>query len=163
MKKIVIIVLVVLMAAFSGWLYHYYSDSEVIKRQLHEASLALSRNGAEAPVKTGLKMRIIKSMLAPECFTVIAEKSFKQAVERDLIISYLLYYRNRYDPLSVTIENMTVEIAEDNRASVEASVRVERKAATTESGQIYMITLELEKVEKKWLVNGAELPAGLVF
>jgi hypothetical protein len=163
MNKKLIISGIVLTIALGGWLTHYYSDKEVIKRQFHAIAQKLSKEGKEAPVMMAMKMKQVMDLLAQYCQIEIPEQGFSEALESGLIIRYIINYRSRQTTLLVAVDEITVEIPDKGRSRVDALVHL-----TGNSDQPYFFEeshrgeFALQKGEKKWLIHKAVLPGELV-
>jgi hypothetical protein len=167
MAKKLIIVAVVAVLALGGWLAWYYSDTQVIKRQLVALATDLSKEGRETPVQMALKLRNIMEMLGDSCEVHIPERRYRQALEQDLLIRYLIYHRSRYELIDVAFADVAVDLPATGQAVVQSTVQVRRALATTptrpevETRQ-EPVTLALVKGEKKWLFTTVTMPEALV-
>ncbi|MEK6202211.1 MAG: hypothetical protein N2A40_07305 [Desulfobulbaceae bacterium] len=162
-KKILIVALLLVMA-FGGWLTYYFSDKEVIKRQLAGIAMALGKEGQETPIQMALKMREIKNMLAKSCLVTIPEREFTEAMEQDLIIHYLIYHRNRYSLLTVAFEDMNIDIPAKGQAAVQSTVRL-RLQDTPQAESVeesHQVEFSLAKGDKKWLFHTVTMPEAMV-
>jgi hypothetical protein len=161
-KKIVIIALIAGIA-LGGWGAHYFSDKEVIKRQLVRLALELGKEGQETPVQMAVKLGKVKNMLAERCQVYIPERSYGESLERDLTIQYLLYHRSRYEVITVAFENVVVAIPAKDQAEVQATVRLYRRQARQQEGalEVQQVELGLHKGEN-WLLQQVAMPEALV-
>ncbi|MBU0680313.1 MAG: hypothetical protein KKD73_02715 [Proteobacteria bacterium] len=161
-KKIVIITLIVSIA-LGGWLGHYFSAEEVIKRQLVSLALELGKEGQETPVQMALKLGKVKNMLAERCQVSIPERSYSESLERDLIIQYLIYHRSRYDSITVAFEDVVVAIPAKDQAEVQATVRLYRQQTRQQEDapEVQQVELGLHKGEN-WLLQQVMMPEALV-
>ena len=150
-----------------GWLAWYFSDKQVIKRQLLELSWDVSKEEEESTMEMALKMREIKLQLSEKNIVVIPERNFNETVEEDLIIQYLMYYRKRYETMTVSFENMLITLPEKGKAEVTTTVFLDRKEPQHEPTQLQApVDLFLKKNEKDsgrdWLLYKAKVPEILV-
>ncbi|MDD3816256.1 MAG: hypothetical protein PHZ02_16615 [Desulfocapsaceae bacterium] len=162
-KKIVIVALV-LVIALGGWLAYYFSDKEVIKRQLTDLAVELAKEGQESPIQMALKMRQVKSMLGKSCLVTIPERTYHEALEQDLIIQYLIYHRNLYTLLDVGFEDVLINIPAKGQAEVQSTVRL-RRQKTTQTDSLeerHRVEISLVKGEQKWLFDKVILPEALI-
>lgn len=164
-KKLIISALVVVIG-LGGWLAWYFSDSQVIRRQLVTLAADLSKEGRETPVQMAFKLRNIMEMLGDSCEVHIPERRYRQALEQDLIIRYLIYHRSRYDQIEVTFSEVEVAIPTKGRASVRSTVQLRHTLATPAGpeveNQAEPVTLALVKGDKKWLFTTVTMPEALV-
>ncbi len=153
-------VLAAVLLIIGGWLTYYYSDTRVIKRQLDTLALELSKQGQEATLQTALKIREIATMLPDSCLVHIPERDFQESVEKDLIIRYLLYQRNRYQTLSVSFVDPVIELPVKGEALVRSMVRlVRKKSEGTEPVEVISnVEIVLGKGEEKWQLRQVILP-----
>ncbi|MDA3786340.1 MAG: hypothetical protein PF568_05590 [Deltaproteobacteria bacterium] len=84
-KKITALVLA-LCLILGGWLAFYFSDKQVIRRQLADLGRALSKEEAETPFQMAVKMGRDKNMVAARCQVLVPERGYDQVLEQDLII-----------------------------------------------------------------------------
>jgi hypothetical protein len=163
-KKIIIATLALTVVLGGCFALYYFSDTEVIKRQLSGLAAEIGKEGQEPPMAMALKMRTAKNALAKSCLVVIPERGYSESLESDLIIQYLIYHRNRFALLAVAFENMTVAIPAKERAAVQTAVRLRHlKAGQTElAEEVYQVELALVKRDKKWLLDKVTLPEALV-
>jgi hypothetical protein len=150
-----------------GWLSWYFSDKQVIKRQLIELSWNLSKKGKESTMETVLKMREVKLLLATENFVVIPERNYSESLPDDLIIRYLMYYRDRYENMTVTFEDILIDIPVKGAAEVSATVLLLRQKLRKEPAEIQAsVELILKEQEEKggneWLLHKATVPEVLL-
>jgi hypothetical protein len=161
----IIIALLGLLLVLGGWFaYSYFSDKEVIKRQLFGLAAEVSKERQEPTVKMALKMGTIKNMVAKSCTVIIPEKGYDEALEQDLIIQYLIYYRDRFTLLIVTLEDMLVDIPAKGRAEAQVTVSLQRQYSpqTEPIKEVHQVRLTLVKSEKKWLIQKATLPQAVL-
>lgn len=163
MAKKIISIAVVLAIALGGWFAYYFSDKEVIKRQLHELAVELSKEGKESPVQMALKLKKVKDMLADPCRADIPERNYSKELERDLIIQYLIYHRNRYAFISMTFADLEIDIPAEGKAEVDATVRLMRHAGLEEDGveELYQVEISMAKGEDAWLLHAVTMPEAL--
>ena len=164
-KKILIPILMLAVALGGCFALYYFSDQEVIKRQLSGLAGEIGKKGQqEPPVAMALKMRDVKNALATSCLVTIPERGYSESLEPDLIIQYLIYHRNRFILLAVAFDNMTVTIPAKERAAVQATVRI-RHQHTGQAEfieEVHQVELALVKRDKKWLLDKVTMPEALV-
>jgi len=150
--------------ALGGWLTYYFSDKEVIKRQLTWITVALGKDGQEQALQMAMKMREVKNMLAVSCLVTIPERGYNEALEQDLIIHYLIYYRNRYALLTVTLEDLHIDIPVKGQAVVQTTVRLRLQSSPQAEPveESHHMTFSLTRVDKKWLFQAVTVPEALV-
>ncbi|MEN8257970.1 MAG: hypothetical protein ABFS09_08930 [Thermodesulfobacteriota bacterium] len=163
MVKKIIVVTLVLVIALGAWLSYYFSDKEVIKRQLAGLAVELSKEGRETPVQMALKMREVKDMLADSCQVVVPQRNYREAVEQDLIIRYLIYHRNRYTLIMVAFEDLEIEIPAKGQAQVQSTVRLQRQQGNGATAvEVHPLELSLTKGDKAWLLKAVTMPEALI-
>lgn len=162
-KKLICLGLVVVLA-LGGWLAHYFSDKEVIKRQLTVLAVELSKEGKETPVQIGLKLGKVKKMLATSCRVTIADMDHVEDVERDLVIHYLIYYRQRYRAFTIALEDMAIDIPGKGAATVKTMVHLTRmkKAGGESRAEQHPVDLVMRKGEENWLIHAVIMPDALI-
>jgi hypothetical protein len=163
MNKKIIIAVVAVLAGVLGWFLHHYSDREVIKRTFNSMAVAISREGEETPIQLALKMRPIKDFIAPVCMAIVPESNYRENLDPDLVIRYLIYYRARQTNLLVAIDQIQVDIPAKGSAEVRALVHV--TANRNQPGffdEIHSVQFSLQKQKKKWLLHQVTLPDALV-
>ncbi len=150
--------------ALGGWLTYYFSDKEVIKRQLTGIAMALGKEGQESPIQMALKMREVKNMLAESCLVTIPEREYTEAMEQDLIIHYLIYHRNRYAVLTVAFKDVSIDIPAKGQAVVQSTVllRLQNTAQTSPAEENHQVKFSLVKGDKKWLFDTVTMPEAMV-
>ncbi len=153
----------VLAVVLIGWLSWYFSDKQVIKRQLIELSWDLSKKGDESTMEMALKMREVKLLLAAESLVVIPERKYSESVGQDMIIRHLMYYRDLYETLTVTFEKMVIDIPDKGEARVESAVVLLKQELGKTAIQVRApVELMLHKQDKEWLLRKATVPEILV-
>jgi hypothetical protein len=146
----------------------YYSDRQVIKRQLNELTWNISKEEQESTLDMALKMGEVKQMLAPSVQAIVSERNYSNSLPYDMIIRYLMYYRNQYETLAVSLTEPVIEFPEKGKATIAVTVGVQRTQAGKEPEQLNEpVELLLEKnTEKergrKWLLIQASVTAALV-
>lgn len=150
--------------ALGGWLTYYFSDKEVIKRQLTGITLALGKEGQEQALQMAIKMREVKNTLAVSCLVTIPEREYSETMEQDLIIRYLMSYRHRYALLTVTLEDLHLDIPVKGQAVVQTTVRLRLQSAPQAEPveESHHMTFSLTRVDKKWLFQTITVPETLV-
>ncbi|MCI5145055.1 MAG: hypothetical protein D3923_05870 [Candidatus Electrothrix sp. AR3] len=154
-------VLAVILCSWLGW---YFSDKQVIKRQLIGFSWDLSKEEEESTMETALKMRGIKAGLAAKCLVLIPEGNHSKNLENEMIIRYLIYFRNRFERISVLFaEDMSITIPTKGEAVVQSTVLLHKQKMGQEPVNVSApVELSLKKQEGEWLLNQAELAKVLV-
>ncbi len=164
MTNKLITIALLLAVVLGSWFAYYFSDKEVIKRQLTGLAGKLEKEAGETPIQLALKMRAVKDQLADRCRIVVPEQSFDEALEQDLIIRYLMYRHNSYEVITVVFEELQVDIPAKGEAAAQVIVRINmnkenQEEAVDESGQV---ELTLKKVEDNWLLHTVFVPENLV-
>ncbi len=146
----------------------YFSDKQVIKRQLNELTWNISKEEKESTLDTALKMREVKKMLTPNVRAIIFERNYSENQPHGMIIRYLMYYRGRYERLSVSFTDLVIDLPTKEEATVAATVLVQRKKADGEPEQLnepveFLLKKNTEKKRgRKWLLVQASVTAVLV-
>ena len=164
-KKNLISILMLAVVLGGCFVLYYFSDKEVIKRQLAGLAGEIGKKGQqEPPVAMALKMRKVKNALATSCLVAIPESGYSEPLEPDLIIRYLIYHRNRFILLTVAFDDMTVTFPAKERATVQGSIRVRQQNAgqTKPVEKVHQVELALAQRDKKWLLDKITLPEALV-
>ena len=148
-KNILIAVLVLVLG--SWFAYYYFSDKEVIKRQLFGLAAEISKDGQEPPVKMALKMGHIKNMADRRSVVIIPDRGYQEALESDLIIHYLIYYRNRFTLLAVSLDKMIIVVSAKESAEVQVTVTAQHQdsAQAEPVKKVHQVGLSLVKSDKK--------------
>jgi hypothetical protein len=163
MNKKFMIAIVVLLAGVTGWCLHYYSDREVIKRTLSSMAVALGKEGEESPIQLALKMRPVKDFIAPACKVIVPESNYREVLDPDLVIRYLIIYRSRQANLQVTIDKILIDIPIKGSAEVGLLVHVTANRNRPDFfDEVHQVRFSLQKKEKKWRLHQATLPDALV-
>ena len=144
----------VLAVVFCSWFAYYFSDKEVIKRQLTGFAGELEKETGETAIQLALKMRAVKDQLADMCRIVVPERSFDEAVEQDLIIRYLMYRHNSYEVITVVFEELQVDMPAKDEAAAQVA------AAARVDGCIELrIAASQQEVDQLWKTRKALSPA----
>ncbi len=160
-----LVTILALVVVIAGWFaYDYFSDKEVIKRQLLGLAVAIGKEGQEPPVQLALKMGNIKNMVAKSCLVIVPERGYNETLEPDIIIQFLIYYRNRFNRLAVTLDDMIVDVSTKEKAGVQVAVSVKRldSVQTETIKKDQLVELNLVKSDKKWLIQKVTLPEALL-
>uniref|UniRef100_UPI004056DA5F hypothetical protein n=1 Tax=Candidatus Electrothrix sp. TaxID=2170559 RepID=UPI004056DA5F len=165
-KKYILFSIPVLMLIIGlAW---YYSDKQVIKRQLNELTLNISKQAKESTLDTALKMGDVKQMLAQNVQAIVSERNYSESQPYEMIIRYLMYYRNRYETLSVSLTDLVIEFPEKGKATASLIVDVQRTQAGNEPEHLnepveLLLKKNTEKKRgRKWLLVQASVTAPLV-
>lgn len=148
-----------------GW---YFSDKQLIKRQLTELTQNLTKEKDEPTLETGFKLREIKQMLASEVRALVPERNYEQSHARDMIIRYLMYYRDRYETLTVSFDSLLIELPAKDEATVSATVLMQRQGTRNgleEFSEPVELLLQKNKEEKggrKWRLVQGTVPVSLI-
>ncbi len=154
---------VVIVTVIAGWLLHYFSDKEVIKRQFHALAQELSKEGEETPVMIALKMRPVKDFLAERCEVMVVERNYREVLEPGLAIRYLIMYRSRHATLLIRLDGLTIDIPTKGQARVSALVHLLAKQNQADFfEETHRLEFVLRKIDKKWRLHRATLPGALV-
>ncbi|CAK8716485.1 hypothetical protein GMJAKD_05660 [Candidatus Electrothrix aarhusensis] len=168
MKKnyILISIPALILLILLGW---YFSDKQVIKRQLNELTWNLNKEKSEPTLETGLKMREIKQMLAPDVRAIVSERNYRETLAHDMLIRYLMYYRDKYETLTVSFEDLLIELPAKGEATASATVLVQRKKQQNDLEELREpVELLLRKKDKEqkggrdWRLVEAKVSAALV-
>ena len=107
-------------------------------------------------------------MLASDVRAVVSERNYSETVPRDMIIRYLMYYRDRYEMLTVSFEDLLIELPAKGEATASATVLVQRKKSQNdpeELGEPVELLLKKDKEKKggrDWRLVEAKVSAALV-
>ncbi|RWX45715.1 hypothetical protein H206_00702 [Candidatus Electrothrix aarhusensis] len=168
MKKnyILISIPALILLILLGW---YFSDKQVIKRQLNELTWNLNKEKSEPTLENGLKMREIKQMLAPDVRAIVSERNYRETLAHDMLIRYLMYYRDKYETLTVSFEDLLIELPAKGEATASATVLVQRKKQQNDLEELREpVELLLRKKDKEqkggrdWRLVEAKVSAALV-
>lgn len=163
MSNKIIIAIVVLLAGVIGWLLHHYSDKEVIKRTFTSIAVALGKEGEESPIMLALKMRPVKDFIAPACEVIVPESNYREVLDPELVIRYLIIYRSRQTSLQMAIDEIVVDIPGKGAAEVSALVHVSANQNQPDFfDEVHQVRFSLHQQNKKWLLRQATLPDALV-
>ncbi len=163
-KKTALLILILTSILLGSWLTYYFSDKEVIKRQLNGLAAQLSKEGQETSIQMGLKMAQVKNRLHNPCQVVIPERKYMQPLEQDLIIRYLMYYRQRYAQITLTFENISINIQHKGQAMIRAEVHLLRRTQTNQDellSEVYPLDFSLAKQDKIWEIMQVTLPEAI--
>uniref|UniRef100_UPI0040561A80 hypothetical protein n=1 Tax=Candidatus Electronema sp. TaxID=2698783 RepID=UPI0040561A80 len=150
-----------------SWLFWYFSDRQVIKRQLTALTWDLGKESRqESTMETALKMRDVKAVLAESCCTLIVPERGRRTefAERDLAVLYLMRYRDRYENLAVSFEDMEIDFPAKGEAAVRLQARLLRQvkpdqpAAETTAPAL----ISMKKQDGDWMLTQAEIAEVLV-
>jgi hypothetical protein len=165
-KYILLSIPALLLLILLGW---YFSDKQVIKRQLNELTWNLNKEKSEPTLETGLKMREIKQMLAPDVRAIVSERNYRETLAHDMLIRYLMYYRDKYETLTVSFEDLLIELPAKGEATASATVLVQRKKQQNDLEELREpVELLLRKKDKEqkggrdWRLVEAKVSAALV-
>jgi hypothetical protein len=148
-----------------GW---YFSDKQVIKRQLDELAWNISKEEKESTLDTALQMGEVKKMLSQNVQAIVSERNYSESLPHDMIIRYLMHYRERYERLSISFTDIVIALPEKGKATVSVTVGVQRIKAGNEPEQLnetvaFVLKKNTEKQRgRKWLLVQANVTAALV-
>ena len=163
MKNKLLIACAIALLGSGWWLFHYFSDKEVIKRQFTAIAEELGKAGKETPIVIALKMKQVSEFLARSCEVAVPERNYLKVMEPGLVIRYIIIYRDRHTTLLVAIDDLIINIPNKGRAELSASVHV--SGNTSQAGffeEIHRVEFSLQKADKKWLIHKVTLPEALV-
>ncbi len=150
-----------------SWLFWYFSDRQVIKRQLTALSWDLGKESRqESTMETALKMRDVKAVLAESCCTLIVPERGRRSefAERDLAVMYLMHYRDRYETLSLNFEEMDIDFPAKGEAAVRSQVQLLRQAKPEQPAAetTARVLISLKKQDGDWMLTQAEVAEVLI-
>lgn len=164
-KYILLAIPALLLLIWLGW---YFSDKQVIKRQLNELSWNLNKEKEEATLETALKLREIKFMLASDVRGIVSDRNYSEIIPRDMLIHYLMYYRDRYETLTVSFEDLLIELPAKGEATASANVLVHRENQQnnledlSEPVEFFLKKDKEQKGGRDWRLVEARVSAALV-
>ena len=164
-KRKPVVIGIALALILISWLCWYFSDKQVIKRQLIGLTWEISKKDRqESTMETALKMREVKAMLAESCTLVVPErKQSAESVERDMAIIYLMHYRDRYEVLAVTFEEMDITFPAKGEAVIQSKVLLKKQTNQPPPAELTApVTLTMQKQNGDWLLTQAEVAAVLL-
>jgi hypothetical protein len=150
-----------------SWLCWYFSDRQVIKRQLTALSWDLGKESRqESTMETALKMRDVKAVLGKSCCTLIVPERGRRSefAERDLAVMYLMRYRDSYDNLTLSFEEMEIDFPTKDEAAVRSQARLLRQVKPEQppAETRAPVLISLKKQDGKWMLIQAEVAEALI-
>lgn len=163
MKNKLLIAIAIALLGSGWWLFYYFSDKEVIKRQFIALAKEIGKEGKETPIVIALKMKPVNEFLAQGCEVAVPERSYLKVMEPGLIIRYLIIYRDRHTTLLVAIEDLIINIPSKGQAELNASVHLSGNTSQAVFfEEMHRVEFSLHKADKKWLIHKITLPEALV-
>ncbi len=158
---------IALVLVLISWLFWYFSDRQVIKRQLTALAWDLGKESRqESTMETALKMRDVKAVLAESCCTLIVPERGRRTdfAERDLAVMYLMHYRDRYENLAVSFEDMEIDFPAKGEAAVRTQARLLRQIKPDQPAEetAAPALISLKKQGGDWMLTQAEIAEVLV-
>jgi hypothetical protein len=155
---------IVLALVLMSWLFWYFSDRQVIRRQLIGLTWEVSRkNSQESTMEAALKMGMIKDALAANCRIMVPETHFDENMARDMAVMYLMHYRDQYERIAAEFEEMRIEFPAKSEAAVQGAVSLQtQRHQQAEKEVAAQVKLALQKQDGVWRLIKAEIPAALV-
>uniref|UniRef100_UPI004056608B hypothetical protein n=1 Tax=Candidatus Electronema sp. TaxID=2698783 RepID=UPI004056608B len=150
-----------------SWLFWYFSDQQVIKRQLTALAWDLDKESRqESTMETALKMRDVKAVLAESCCTLIVPERGRRTdfAERDMAVMYLMHYRDRYENLAVSFEDMEIDFPAKGEAAVRSQARLLRQVKPDQPAAetTAPVLISLKKQDGDWMLTQAEVAEALL-
>ncbi len=164
-KKTTILILIISSLLLGSWLTYYFSDKNVIKRQLGQLATEISKDGQESPIQMGIKMGRVKNRLVNPCQVIIPERNTMQPLEQDSIIRYLIYYRQRYAQLSMTFTNIDIHLVKKTEATVQTTLHLLSQTQPNQENiinEMHAIEFHLVKNDKTWQIMQVTVPVSLI-
>ncbi len=154
----------ILIALMGTWLKYYFSDLMVIKRNLTKLAVAISKEEQETSMQMALKMKKVKHHLTNPCQVIIATRNTMVPLESDLIIRYLMYYRQRYTNITLTLDPIEVDIPQKDRATVHTTIHLRREGQTSQTTiqETEPLEFSMIKADKTWRIEQVIIPATIV-
>ena len=90
MKNKLIIAIAIALLGSGWWLFYYFSDKEVIKRQFITLAKVIGKKGKETPLVIALKIKTVNEFFAQGCEVAVPERNFLKVMEPGLVIRYLI-------------------------------------------------------------------------
>lgn len=150
-----------------SWLCWYFSDRQVIKRQLTALTWDIGKESRqESTMETALKMRDVKAVLAESCCALIVPERGRRTefAERDLAVMYLMRYRDRYQSLALSFEEMEIDFPAKGEAAVRSHVRLQRQTGPEQDAAetTAPVLISLTKQDGDWMLTQAEIAEALL-
>ncbi len=157
-KKLICIIIVIFALLIGGWFRFYYSDKAVIKRDFTKLATEISKQKQETSIQMALKMKKVKNHLHNPCKIIIPERR-RDPLESDLIIRYLMFYRQQYTEIGLTFTNLEVDLPIDGKAVVETTVHLIRKGQSEVKQNGEKLVFFLRKYDAIWHIDKVVIPA----
>jgi len=162
-KKVLLTGLSLLIIGGCGWFFYYYSDEATIQRICYGVAEKLSKDEQENQLVLSMKMRTVKSHLALVCDVVIPDRGYKEGIERELAVQYLIFFRSRFLNFRINLEQLAIDIDPKGQARatslIQLSGKTSRQPAVEEN---HRVEIFLGKQKGDWHIVKVILPNDLV-
>lgn len=161
MQRIIVIV-VLLAAAWFGWRYFFPTDEARIRRGLERIADAVGMDGGEGEVARIARAASMRNELDPD-IVVEAGPPFSRMTGRDIVVAAVARLNSSVPDLDVQVRDVQVAVAPDRTTAsgsvtVEARFRDERGERVTDAREL---DLTFRRRDGDWVVSTVTLVRAL--
>ncbi len=141
-----------------GLLFFLFPNREKeVKKQLNRLSAAASVQQDEPPLTSLKKAARIGKLFADTCTLSVQRPAINNSFSRKEIMDRISMAKRVFTKLEVSFYDITVQFPADSKAEALLTMRLLGKRGDQDFADVQEVQLTLEKVERKWLINGVEL------
>ncbi len=115
MKKILIVIAVLVVAA-GAWFLFAPSEESRVRKAFSEVAAAIEKSGAESAFDALAKARSLAALAEPKCEFEMAGRKFVLSQERSDVTSRIVAVRNMASRIHVAFEDISVSFTNDDTA-----------------------------------------------
>jgi hypothetical protein len=156
-KKYLTVVLILVAAGVVLLFLSVDWEASAVKKQLRSLAKEMTWTPNENELEFALRVRHVQEKIAPTCQVDIPSYNVSQTVLQKDIPAYLSIARSYYRNLSVDLKDLKIESIQVPQARAVATAYVKATDAYNQrNDHVLALELNLQKIEKKWLVTEAK-------
>lgn len=132
-------------------------EARAVKKQLRSLAKEMTWASGENELEFALRVKHVQEKIAPSCQVDIPSYNVSQTVLQKDIAAYLSIARSYYRKLSVDLKDLKIQSIHNPRAHAIATAYVKAiDAYDKRNDHALALEVNLQKIEKKWLVTEAK-------
>ena len=156
-KKYLTVVLILIATGVILLLLSVDWEARAVKKQLRSLAKEMTWAPGENELEFALRVRHVQEKIAQTCQVDIPSYNVSQTVLQKDIPVYLSIARSYYRNLSVDLKDLKIESIQVPQARAVATAYVKATDAYNQrNDHVLALELNLQKIEKKWLVTEAK-------
>jgi len=153
------LVLIISIAILAGYLAIRFwpGDERAIRKQLALIEEAGSKGAAEQPIEALFKAKQIADLFADPCLLTVEAVRYAGSYPRKQIQDRIVMVRAFYAQASVSLYDITINIAETDTAVVRGTIRLRGEVKDEAIADVHELRAEMKKIDGNWLFTSVTI------